>query len=781
MILEQTNTTTNNTNLASTTFSINESPIFFQVLSQSLYQYKERAVLRELAANAWDSHVVASCTDTPIRVQLPTALEPELVITDCGIGMSKEDLETYYFSYFSSSKRHSNDLIGAFGLGCKTPFIFSETYTVTTTKDGITTVALALLDTGIPKAMYLSSTQTNEPNGTSITIPVSDASVQANLQKEAITLFNAWPTKPIITKGSSHSFTIPIITPNLINDFVKITLEGYSYLEQFKIRTISIGLFEYEISPAIYHALESKYHYELASINSKFKGIYGSSLAYLTFISAPGELVLSPSREVIENTPKNIDILFNYISRTVETITKEIDDNIENYYDDIYEFYSNMPTTYTEYAKAKKIFYTKYPESLSSTLNSYFRNVTSPITHNINVKFKLAQFIVFFPDDANFISNYVKNIPAYGLNHNKNRVYTSIRYNGYLNIPAASLLGTFEELDNLYIVNATATKIARWINYNTSTLYTLPDNTVIDLTSVIFIKDADAFAAVCKLLEGYHTVLDENLFTVPKADKTTNSTKTIADLTVVFEELYNSSDTVYSTKNISAKEFYSTNIPDDTYTIIINGEDIQDSWVEFVSKTLIGNKVIVFKKLHQPELKSKRFEKYSASKSTKHMVTSHHFNPNHLTDEYTKAITEAYQSHISLLEKVYKISNLVNLCYNYKHSTGSSINVKSLLADPSIRLANKLISKTERATLINLLKRHHIVISNLLIDQLFSTYSYQFESLFPGIVYLKPKWNAHINNSIINMWKHSNNNQRLWLLQNSTILATMQTILSQSS
>ena len=118
MILNTTSEATNNSGLVAGSFQIKATAQAFKILSSSLYTYKERAVLRELAANALDSHTVAGIPNTPIEITLPTQLEPTLIVKDFGTGMSLQVIQALYFTFFASDKDLTNDVIGGFGLTC---------------------------------------------------------------------------------------------------------------------------------------------------------------------------------------------------------------------------------------------------------------------------------------------------------------------------------------------------------------------------------------------------------------------------------------------------------------------------------------------------------------------------------------------------------------------------------------------------------------------------------------------------------------------------------------
>ena len=84
------------------------------LLSSNLYSNLEQSFIREIVSNAWDSHVEAGTTDTPviIRYKWGDNSSWEITIRDFGTGISPERFKNIFCNIGSSTKRESNEFIG---------------------------------------------------------------------------------------------------------------------------------------------------------------------------------------------------------------------------------------------------------------------------------------------------------------------------------------------------------------------------------------------------------------------------------------------------------------------------------------------------------------------------------------------------------------------------------------------------------------------------------------------------------------------------------------------
>lgn len=179
-----------------TAFRIEAHSISFKILSDQLYSDKIGAVVRELSCNAFDAHVDGGKKDVPFRVHLPNTLEPWFSVRDWGIGLSDHDVKNLYTTYFGSTKRDSNDKVGCLGLGSKSPFAYTESFTVTSYHDGMKRTYTAFIgEEGIPMITRMGEEPTNDVNGLEVSLPVSpdDFREFADKAKIALCRFNPAP------------------------------------------------------------------------------------------------------------------------------------------------------------------------------------------------------------------------------------------------------------------------------------------------------------------------------------------------------------------------------------------------------------------------------------------------------------------------------------------------------------------------------------------------------------------------------------------------------------
>ena len=155
-------------------FGIAQTAEFFTVLSNTLYSNKPLAVIREVLCNAWDAHIVSGRTDRPVIVKID---EDKMSIRDFGEGIPHHLIHNIYCVYGNSTKENDGNQTGGFGLGSKSPFAYSDHFTVVNHHAGLKTIHAisrgSAMTQGKPDRRVMVTVPTTE-TGVEVMIPVKN-------------------------------------------------------------------------------------------------------------------------------------------------------------------------------------------------------------------------------------------------------------------------------------------------------------------------------------------------------------------------------------------------------------------------------------------------------------------------------------------------------------------------------------------------------------------------------------------------------------------------------
>lgn len=238
-------------------FGVNMGPQLFQVMTSSLYKDKPRAVCRETLANYVDAHRERdflfdgldpssveyqalldsglAAPGTPAQVHVPTDVEPWFEVKDFGIGLPVDKImgevqcdqsgNVYrdanghpirsggvYTTLFGSDKQQNNRAIGAYGLGCKSPYAISDVFQVISVVGGEEHRYIMYLDSQrSPKVDWLTKDSYGEPaplptdakNGITVRIDAIPVSLKEKIRLSVSEILQTIPAheQPIINDG----------------------------------------------------------------------------------------------------------------------------------------------------------------------------------------------------------------------------------------------------------------------------------------------------------------------------------------------------------------------------------------------------------------------------------------------------------------------------------------------------------------------------------------------------------------------------------------------------
>lgn len=288
-------------------FRIRNSAKAFNILSSGLYANKIKAIVRELSCNAVDSHVAAG-TDKPFDIHLPTALAPHFAIRDYGTGLSHDQVTNIYTTYFESTKTGSNDFIGALGLGSKSPFSYTDNFTVTAIKDGHKGIYTAFInDQGVPSIALMAEEDTDEPSGVEIKFSVNDRNDFFKFEQEAKKVFRWFKQQP--------NFNTKIQIEELTYD-TKNIIPGVHSLAENHTRCVAVmGNIAYPI--------------EVPNVETNLPDVRALLNCGLVMEFGIGELDFQASREGLSYIPQTIDSIRKKLTEVngalTDVLAKEAD------------------------------------------------------------------------------------------------------------------------------------------------------------------------------------------------------------------------------------------------------------------------------------------------------------------------------------------------------------------------------------------------------------------------------------------------------------------------
>jgi hypothetical protein len=168
----------------------------------NLYADPIAAVVREYSTNAFDATVEAGSSE-PVRVSLPTAMNPTFTVEDFGIGMSTDTILSHYSLYGRSDKRDSNNVVGMLGLGCKSALTYADMFTIASRRNGVETVAVVSKnEQGVGQIEIADTRSTTERNGTTISVPVKSYDVR-KFSDAAEEIYSYWTRGTVLIDGKA--------------------------------------------------------------------------------------------------------------------------------------------------------------------------------------------------------------------------------------------------------------------------------------------------------------------------------------------------------------------------------------------------------------------------------------------------------------------------------------------------------------------------------------------------------------------------------------------------
>lgn len=324
--------------------SIGNMAIIFDILRNKLYSDIKTSIAREISCNARDANRESGNKNTAIKIQLPNILDNNYIISDCGIGISPSRMNDIYRNYGNSTKRDSNEYVGFFGLGSKTPWAYSSQFSIKTTskENNISTTRTYLLYIDKSKIGTISLVKEellNLPTGTDIIIPIEEK----DFEEFATATLNAtkfWDIKPILSGRS------PL--PEYTYNFGALLAEGSNW----KVYANNKRTWPYTDPESVCLIDGIAYNIDVSHIAQEDHWIFRN---HVHFYFGIGDLTLSASRESLQYDEKTVKLLQSRVDEFKKEFSEQFNAILESKptYKEAVQFYENMLANFSHLIKSR--------------------------------------------------------------------------------------------------------------------------------------------------------------------------------------------------------------------------------------------------------------------------------------------------------------------------------------------------------------------------------------------------------------------------------------------
>lgn len=291
------------------TFGVKDPAIIFDILTNRMYGKPLQTCIQEYICNARDAHREAGIEDKPIKVVLPTNIEPTLLIIDFGIGISKKRMKEVFVFLGESSKRDSDLETGGFGIGAKSGWAYTDSFGIICVFRNVKRTYLAFLgDKGIGKLDLLSEVKVKEPNSTTISLPIRPEDFH-NAKEAVLRATTLWDVPPTISPKNGEAYHFE----------PEIAGEGWKF-----------GGFEYTPSNKNLVVVSDGIPYpcpDIDGVREMFRLDYGDNLL-IEFET--GELDLAVNREGVQATDRSIEAIKQKAQQVVADAQAMMDHELGN-------------------------------------------------------------------------------------------------------------------------------------------------------------------------------------------------------------------------------------------------------------------------------------------------------------------------------------------------------------------------------------------------------------------------------------------------------------------
>jgi hypothetical protein len=292
-----------NVQMKSKSFGIGDVSAIIDILRNRMYSRPIQTLVQEYICNARDAMIEAGTNKThKLSIIAPTKLACEFRVRDFGIGLSEERVQNVFTMYGASTKRNTNGQIGGYGLGAKSAWAYTDSFTVVSYYEGTKTTYLCHVGRdNIGSMDILNQESTTQKNGVEIIVTVKPADVDS-FQTAVRRCIMFW---------DRNTIDVNIQVPN-----VQATFGSKAFEEDNIVVFEAVNSFNSAHKPSDLIVVEGV----------QFESpIYFSAASRLCVFLKTGDVDIAPSRESIIDNDK-----VKLLATKVKAKIKSLQDKIEN-------------------------------------------------------------------------------------------------------------------------------------------------------------------------------------------------------------------------------------------------------------------------------------------------------------------------------------------------------------------------------------------------------------------------------------------------------------------
>lgn len=295
----------------------------FNLLRNSLYNKKKQTPVQEYISNAVDIMLRCGKSPSDIEIYMPDLADRILKIRDYGTGLSKEDLQEFYFNFANSTKVKDKNQLGTWGYGSKSASAYTDDYFIVSYFNGHECFYKSkITDLGDFGFELIHEGETTEANGIEVQIPIKEKDVFDFVRAVYRTLIFAKDMPKIYTDNQELYAKIMKFREEIDfnnGNYFRVASNGdiVNILGLNSRCFININGIVYDVPNDI-------------RFKEKYSKLFESGKYLISLNFNYNDLFIPPSRENVGENEANIEKICQKIDFAMSKIAKDLEDQILN-------------------------------------------------------------------------------------------------------------------------------------------------------------------------------------------------------------------------------------------------------------------------------------------------------------------------------------------------------------------------------------------------------------------------------------------------------------------